>query len=369
MTHTLIVGGGVIGLGIGWQLARQGQRVTLLERHQVGAGASHAAAGMLAATAEVAFEEERLLRLNHLSRDLYADFVAALEADSAQRVDYRTEGTLVVGLDRDDTAWLQRLLHYQHNLGLDAEWLGGDLARELEPGLSPNVHSAVRSPQDRQVDPPKLVSALACAFTRCGGALHEGVHVAQLIIEDDRVRGALTTDGARFEAEQVLVATGAWTRQLGGLTPAQRPRVRPVRGQMLSLQMNTEAPICRHVIRAPDAYLAPKSDGRLIIGATMEERGFEPRSTAGGVLELLRGAWEVMPGIYDLYLQETWIGFRPMTLDNEPVMGPSPDIRGLWFATGHGRNGILLTPLTAIEMARALITQRLPDTLVHCAPS
>ena len=367
--HTLILGGGVIGLSIAWQLAKQTQstaQITLIERDSFGSGASHAAAGMLAATAEVAFEEEHLLRLNHLSRDLYPDFTAELEADANLSIDYRTQGTLVVGLDRDDTAHLQRLLLYQQRLGLHARLLSGDAARELEPALHPNIHSAVHSPHDHQVDPRRLVQALEAAAHAHHVTLRPHTEVANLIIQQDTTRGVRLTSGEIIEADRVVVATGAWTRKL--LPGKHTPHVRPVRGQMLAIGMDPTAPLCTHVIRAPDAYLAPKSDGRLIIGATMEERGFDPRSTAGGVFELLRGASETMPGIYELPLLDTWIGFRPMTLHNEPVMGPSPHIKDLWFATGHGRNGILLTPLTARCMARALITGHLPPEIARCAP-
>lgn len=362
-----IIGAGLAGLGIGWRLARRGHEVTILERDHPGAGASTAAAGMLAPTAEVAFEEEALLALNQASLERYPDFVAALEAAADMQVDYRDAGTLVVGLDRDDTEALDHLLAYQRELGLPVERLSGAEARALEPSLSPNVHSAVLCERDHQVDPERLVEALARAFERAGGQLRCGAEVTELWVEGERARGCVLADQERLEADRVVVAAGAWTRELGGVPRRQLPRVRPVRGQMLALAMEP-APICERVIRAPDAYLVPRSDGRLIIGATMEEMGFDDQMTAGGVFELLRGAWEAMPGIYDLALLDGWTGFRPITLSNEPVLGPSQDIQGLWFATGHGRNGVLLTPITAALMAQALEEGELPEALRPFAP-
>ena len=355
----VIIGGGVVGLGVGWQLASRGWRVTLCERDVVGAGASTAAAGMLAPTAEVNFEEEALLRLNHASRELYPDFVRELEAEAGVDVDYRTDGTLVVGLDRDDSEALERLLVYQHSLGLHAERLSGEAAREREPGLSPNVHSAVWCPGDHQVDPVLLIKALRVALEQRAGLIREQTEVEEVLLDGGVARGVRLVGGEVIEADRVLVAAGAWVKTLGGLSARQKPRIRPVRGQMLALRMPDGQPTCTHVVRSPDAYIVPKSDGRLIIGATMEERGFDANLTAGGVFELLRGAWEAVPGTYDLDLIGMWTGFRPMTLSNDPVLGPSRSIEQLWFGAGHGRNGILLTPLTARLLARSIDEDRI----------
>jgi len=367
----LVIGAGVAGLSTAWRLATAGAHVTCVERDVAGSGASTAAAGMLAPTAEVTFEEEELLALNQASRELYPDFVAELQAAADLDVDYRTDGTLVVGLDRDDTEALDHLLVYQRALGLDAQRLSGAEATEREPALSPSVHSAVWCPSDHQVDPPLLVRALVRAFVSAGGTLLEHTEVVEVLHDDTRVTGARTRrtleDGSSGEdeiltADRVVVSTGAWTRKLGGLERRHKPHIRPVRGQMLSLEM-PDASFCTHVIRAPDAYLVPKSDGRMIVGATMEEMGFDARMTAGGVFELLRGAWETMPGVYDMPIIETWTGFRPMTLANLPVLGPSPHLADLWFATGHGRNGILLTPITGMLMSQAILGGRIPKAL------
>jgi glycine oxidase len=365
-TQIAIIGAGVAGLGVGLELVRRGFEVTVFERDDVGAGASRAAAGMLAPTAEVTFEEEALLRLGQQSLAMYPDFVRELEQDSGVDVDYRTEGTLMVALDRDDAEHLDHVHHYHRELGLAVERLSAEQARELEPGLVPNLHSALFIGSDHQIDPRRLTHALAVAFERAGGTLveHSGIQSVECA---ERVEAVHTDDGERIAVETVVVAAGAWTPELMGIPDELVPRIRPVRGQMLAVDLGEPA-LCRHVIRAPDAYLVPKSDGRLIVGATSEEMGFDPKLTAGGVFELLRGAWESLPGIYDQHLLDMWTGFRPVTLDNKPVLGPS-ELDGLWFATGHGRNGILLTPVTATLLADAIASGQVSDALEGFTPA
>lgn len=360
-TDFAIIGAGVAGLAIGWRLARAGMDVTIFERDTAGQGASWSAAGMLAPSSEVAFEEDALLHLGLKSLALFPDFVAELEQDSGVDVDYRDEGTLLIGLDADDATALEHTHDYRVRCGLNAEKLDAQQARELEPGLDPSLQSALYIGSDHQVDPRLLTQALARAFTRAGGRLIEHCPVESIDCDDAKVHALTTAAGERVASENILVAAGAWTRSIAGLPPGILPRVRPVRGQMLSVALGEPA-LCRHVIRAPDAYLVPKSDGRLLIGATMEERGFNPAPTAGGVFELLRGAWETLPGIYDQDLFDIWTGFRPVSIDNLPVLGPTA-IDGLWLAAGHGRNGILLAPITALGVAEAVVSGQVPDEL------
>ncbi|MGM0557701.1 MAG: glycine oxidase ThiO [Myxococcota bacterium] len=361
-----IVGAGVVGLGVGWRLASAGLSVGVFERDEAGSGASSAAAGMLAPTAEVEFEEEDLLRLGRRSLERYPEFVAEVEQVSGEDVDYRTEGTLVVGLDRDDTEALARLYDYHMELGLDVVRLSADAAREREPALSPNIHSALFIPGDHQVDALVLTRALSSCLESAGGEIHEHTPVAEVRIHGERVQGLVLEDGRQVDADTVLLAAGAWTRQLGGLPDDVMPHIRPVRGQMLALDLG-DPPLCEHVIRAPDAYLVPKSNGSLVVGATSEEMGFDPRLTAGGIFELLRGAWETMPGVYDLHFLDMWTGFRPVALDNKPRLGPTP-IEGLWLGAGHGRNGILLAATTAFDLAASIERGELVEALEAFAP-
>lgn len=367
-----VVGGGAIGLAVGWQLAERGREVTVLERGEVGAGASTAAAGMLAPAAEAEYGEPELVELGLESIRRYPAFVERLEDRSDADVDYREDGTLVVAVDRDDAAALDHIHNLHRELGLEAERLTGDEARELESGLAPSTQAGVYCRSDHQVDPRRLVSALAEALVRAGGQIRETTDVDTLLIEAGQVHGLVTADGDRIDTSRILVATGAWTRELDGVPDELRPHIRPVRGQMLAVDLG-DPPLCGRPIRAPDpsrqdVYLVPKSDGRLLIGATSEERGFDPHLTAGGVFELLRGAYEAVPGIYDADLLEMWTGFRPVSLDNQPVLGPT-DVDGLWYAVGHGRNGILLAPLTGETLAAAIDTGEIPEAIAGFTPA
>ena len=349
----VIVGGGVIGLATGWILARDGMPVTLFERDRAGRGTSWLAAGMLAPDAEIGFEELDLYDLSRESLRRWPDFAQAVEAASEQDVDYRDEGTLIVADDRDSAESIRRLYEFQQEQGLDVEWLTGAEAREIEPFLAPRLSAAIFAPSDHQVDNRKLLEALRTAFQRAGGALHEDTPV-HAIVPDAAAPAVKTEGGQHVEASQVVVAAGVWSRQIDGIEPAQRPSVRPVKGQMLEVQM--ELPFgLEHVVRGPDAYLAPKSSGRLLIGATSEEMGFDTEVTAGGLYDLLEGAWEVVPGIYDLPVNDTWAGLRPASRDHAPVLGTAP-APGVVYATGHYRHGVLLTPVTAQEIARLVRT-------------
>jgi glycine oxidase len=350
-----IVGGGVSGLGIGWRLAAAGCRVDLYERAEPGRGASWAAAGMLAARAEAEPGEEALLALNLASQEMWPGFAAELTAASGLPVDYRGEGTLLVALDRDDAEALRFNYDYQRRQGLDVEWLSGADARRREPFLSPNVSAGVFSPGDHQVDNRKLVAALLQAFRAAGGQLHRETEVAAVDVADGHARGVVLAGGGDVHRHDVVVlAAGAWSRGIAGLPDALRPPVRPLKGQMLSVQMDPEDPLLRHVLWAPGVYLVPRLDGRMIIGATVEEKGFDPSLTAGGVLDLLRSTWEALPGITELPIVEMWVGHRPTSRDDAPILGPTP-VEGLVMATGHHRNGILLTPVTADAVSHYIL--------------
>lgn len=363
---TIIVGGGICGLGIGWYLAKAGHPVTVLERGQAGAGATWAAAGMLAPRAEAEPAEERLTELLLEAHAMWPAFTAELEAASGVEIDYRGDGTIVVGLDRDDADRLRFQYDFQQRLGLETEWLSGDAAREREPHLAPGVTAAILSPHDHQVDNRKLAMALRTALMRAGGGLREHCQVDEVLIAGGRVRGVRIGD-AELADDTVLVAAGAWSRQLPGLPEAVRPPVRPVKGQTLALMMDRARPLIRHVVWGPAVYLVPRRDGRLICGATVEEAGFDTGLTAGGLMDVLRNAWEVLPGIYELPLVESWAGLRPTSRDDAPILGQSA-VPGLLFATGHHRNGILLGPLTAWAMSTLIAGGEMPASVRPFAP-
>ena len=357
--RVIIVGGGVIGLGIGWQLAKAGCTVSIYERNQAGRAASWAAAGMLAPHAEVHFEERALLRLGVQSCQMYPEWVTELESDSQMSVGYRTEGTLIVGVDRDDARELEHLYESQQLLDLKVEWITGTEAREIEPLLSPKITAAIWSRDDHQVDNRAMVNALIRAYRKANGILHENTPVEKIEVVNRKVEG-IWVKGILEEADVIVLAAGCWSSDIDGLPKAVQPPVRPVKGQMLALQMEAGI-VLQKVIRAPrakyptDVYLVPKNDGRLVIGATNEEMDFDTRLTAGGLFELLRGTWEAVPGIYDLPVLETWTGLRPGSRDNAPILGET-SVENLIMATGHYRNGILLTPVTAREIASLILT-------------
>jgi glycine oxidase len=347
--RTAIIGGGVIGLGIGWRLAQAGCPVEIFERGEAGKGASWAAAGMLAAGVETEPGELGLHALNRASQLAWPAFAAELEAASGQSVELRSEGTLMVALNRDDAAQLRYTYDFQRGHGIALDWLSGAAAREREPFLHPNLAAAVFCAGDHQVENRKLVRALRAAFLAAGGTLHEHCAVARVETAGGRVAG-VNLGAQHVAADIVVLAAGAWSGEIAGLPALARPPVRPIKGQMLSLRMDPAAPLLRHVVWTPRVYLVPRSDGRLIVGATSEERGFDADLTAGGVFSLLEGAWRALPGVEELPIDEMWVGFRPGSRDDAPVLGPGA-VEGLVYATGHHRNGILLTPVTANAVA------------------
>jgi glycine oxidase len=357
-----IVGAGVIGLGIAWRLAQGNARVTVFDKAQAGSGASFAAAGMLGICAEAEPGEEALVALGRLSQSLWPNFAAELEEVSGQTIGLQTQGTLLVALTADDQARICHHLAFQHSLKLPVGWISAREVREREPHLAAGIAGAVFSPEDHQVDNRKLASALALAARRSGATIKEYCPVRRILQAFDRVVGVELEDGSQLRTDLVVLAAGAWSRGIEGLPAALRPPVRPVKGQMLALQMDPAAPLLRHVVRALNGYLVPRLDGRLIVGATVEEKGFDTRLTAGGMLALLDAAWRVVPAIEELAIVETWTGHRPGSRDDAPILGSAP-LQGLLYATGHHRNGILLAPVTAKMVAQLALQNTLDPAI------
>jgi glycine oxidase len=358
-----VIGAGVIGLSIAWRLAQRGNAVTVFDQGKAGQGASHAAAGMLAACSEAEPGEEALVALGRRSQGLWPAFAAEVEDASGISVDLRQEGTLLVALTADDQARLTHDLAFQKSLGLPLQWISAAEARRREPHLGSRLAGAVFSPEDHQVDNRKLAAALAVAAARAGATICENAEAAHLLLTNGRVTGVALADGTSFDADAVVLAAGAWSRRIEGLPPDLRPPVRPLKGQMIALQMDRAAPLVRHVIWAPNVYMVPRHDGRLLMGATVEEAGFDDRLTAGGVLSILEAAWRAVPAIEDLPIAEMWVGHRPGSRDDAPILGPA-SVAGLVYATGHHRNGILLTPVTADAIARLVHANELDDAIV-----
>jgi glycine oxidase len=367
----LVAGGGVIGLGVAWRAATAGLRVRVCDpvlgtTPSGGRWASWAAAGMLAPVAEVHYGETALLALNLASASRWPGFAAELEEAAGMPVSYRRTGTLLIARDTDDNAALEDVYRYQLAAGLEVERLGSRACRQLEPRLSPRVRGGVHVAGDHQVDNRALWTALRAACERAGVSL-TGEAVAELLVEGERVAGAVLASGERVAAATAVLAAGSWSGSIGGLPPGLLPPVRPVKGQLLHLRGPASPPLLERVLRGLDVYLVPRADGRLVVGATSEERGFDAVPTAGAVHDLLRDAIELLPDVAELAFSEVATGLRPASPDNAPLLGPS-GLDGLVVATGHYRNGILLTPVTADAIAELLETGKVPELIAPFDP-
>jgi glycine oxidase len=361
----VVVGGGVIGLAIAWRATGAGMTVTVVDETP-GQGASWAAAGMLAPVTEVHYGERPLLGLNLAAAGRWPAFAAEVEEASGHPVGYRPGGTLAVARDADDNAALEDLYRFQLRCGLEVERLRSRECRQLEPGLAPSIRGGVLAAGDHQVDNRALVEALLTACRRAGVRLVQG-RVAELAVDGDRVTGVVLAGGTRLPAGTVVLAAGCWSGGLGGLAAEALPPVRPVKGQLLYLRGPADEPLCSRNVRGLEVYVVPRGDGRVVVGATVEEQGFDTRVTAGAVHDLLRAALELLPDTAELELTETVVGLRPGSPDNAPMLGPAGP-QGLVVATGHYRNGILLTPVTADAVAELLATGRVPDLIAPFAP-
>ena len=342
----VVIGAGLVGLATAWQAHRRGMSVLVVERAgEPGAGASGVAAGMLAPVTEADFGEEAALRLCVAGRERWPAFASELEELTGRSTGFRETGALVVAADRDDVEELRRLHSLQGSLGLATEWLSPSSCRRVEPALSPRVAGGVLAAGDAQADPRATLGALAAAVEEIAYGTEA------LGIEDDgrRVTGIRTPAGT-ISAGAVVVAAGAWS---GGLA-AGAPPVRPVKGQILELRARDGGgEALDRIVRTPRCYLVGRGDGRVVLGATVEEQGFDTAVTAGGIHRLLEAAWEVLPETGELEVVRVAAGLRPGTPDNLPVIGRGGR-EGLLWATGHWRNGVLLAPLTGDALAELL---------------
>ncbi|MEU8969606.1 glycine oxidase ThiO [Streptomyces monashensis] len=362
-SDVLVIGGGIIGLVTAWRAAQRGLTAAVVDP-EPGGGAARVAAGMLAAVTELHYGEETLLALNLESARRYPDFAAELTELTGHDLGYRRCGTLQVALDADDRAHLRELHVLQERCGLESQWLSGRECRRLEPMLAPGVRGGLRVDGDHQVDPRRLAAALVVACERSGVVFHRA-WAKRLDVARGRAAGVTLADGTAPRAGQTVLAAGSLSGRLAGVPEALLPPVRPVKGQVLRLAVpRAYAPFLsrtvRAVVRGGHVYLVPRENGELVVGATSEELGWDTTVTAGGVYELLRDAHELVPGITELPLTETRAGVRPGSPDNAPLLGPS-GLDGLLLATGHYRNGVLLTPVTGDVMAGLLADGELPE--------
>lgn len=376
----VFVGGGVIGLACAWRAAQQGARVAVLERAEPPAGATNVAAGMLAPVGELTFGERELLDLTLASGALWADFAAAVEAAGGKSTGFSRCGALHVALDRDEAGELRRHHDLQRELGLEAEWLTPRQCRELEPGLVPTFVGGVLAGSEGLVDPRALASALVAALREAGGELRTGTEVVDGLWDGERLVGVRAAPSAEtrpsdeflqpleVHADAVVLCNGAWSGQTAWLPDEARPPVRPVRGETVELRPRAgEGAPASRIVASERVYVAPRPDGRVIVGATQEERGFDTVVTAGGVHELLREAYRVLPDVAEMGFVGAIAGLRPGTPDNLPIVGRGA-VDGLVLATGHFRNGILLAPLTADAVAAILAGTAPPPVMARADP-
>ena len=361
----VVVGAGLIGLSIAWTLAEAGRSVAVVERGTIGAGASLAATGMLAPAAEHEPGSDRLLPLALESLRRWPAFRDALQAASGLDIDYRQEGTLVLAIGRDEVERLRFRHDLQRRSGVEAQWIAGTEVRRREPMLRPSVTAGLFCPLDHQVDPRLVMAALIEACSRAGVTIVEDCAAEALVWTNGRVTGLRTGASSRtgaaagaIEAESVILATGAWSGEGGLLPESLALPVRPIKGQSLALRTTPRTGTLSHMVWTEQVHMAPKSDGHLIVGATVEDCGFRPGVTAGGLYALLEGARRVLPGIEEMEVEAVWSGYRPTSDDDAPIIDAIAP--GLIAATGHHRNGYLLNPATADAVAALVTTGALP---------
>jgi glycine oxidase len=346
----VVVGGGIIGCATAWELARAGCAVTLFARGAPGAEASSAAAGILAPLGDST--DSAFARLALASWRLYPALAEELRELTGIDVEYVTRGTIYPLFSAEDVRRAEARVadRFEPEYGIEA-WDTADV-RANEPALSTEVRGAMFVRADHWVNNQRLVVAYAQAAVAAGVVLRAGAAVTRVSVERGHARGVVA-DGELWEADAVVLAAGAWTGELIASFGARLP-VEPKRGQMLAL--GHVPSVLTHCVHADDVYLVPRPSGELLVGATVERVGFQRGVTARGIGGLLAAAIELCPALGALPISRTWSGFRPWAPDSLPVLGPWPDVEGLWVSTGHYRNGILLAPVTARLMAAWLTT-------------
>ena len=349
-----VVGGGVIGLSCAWRLAQSGVEVTLFDADHAGKGGSWAAAGMLAASVESRAQTRVLRSFNRWSAELWPNFAKEIVDTSGTDIGYDTGGTLL----------------FEENAGEGdpkATGLCGEHLSATEPFLEAGYSRAQFFAGDHSVDSRCLLTALRTAGERAGVVLRNKTLVEMLVIDGRRVVG-FRAAGKTFAADAVCLTAGAWTNKILEASGLETLPIRPIKGQMLCLQMDPKAPVVRHVIWGNGVYLVPRRDGRLVVGATMEETGFDTLVTTEAIAGLRMKAETVIPELKNLPVVETWAGLRAGSPDEAPLLG-TYEMEGLFIASGHHRNGILQAPATAQVLTECMQTGSMPDIAKPFDPS
>lgn len=345
----LIIGGGIIGCSIALELARARVQVLLLEKDRIGCEASGEAAGMLAPQAE-GLSPGPFLDLCLKSRAMFAPLQEELQRETGIDIEYVRSGILYLFLTEDDEVHGKRMLEEQRAHGLRVEGWDRQQVLGAEPHVTPEVRGALYLPDDHQVQNARMVRALSLLAARHGARLVEGSPVTGLLRDRERVIGVRSVDDT-YQADKVVIAAGAWSGGIGELVGRTIP-IGPARGQLLSLE--TRGDLLHHIVYAGKGYVTPRLGGEVIVGSTVEFAGFNKVVTAGGIEELLASARRLVPALASRPMLQAWSGFRPWTPDELPYLGAVPGAPGLYIASGHGRNGILLAPVTGLLMAELL---------------
>ena len=357
----LIVGGGIIGLSLARSLRNRGvDKIMILEQNECGREASHAAAGMLAPQAEANCADD-FFRFCEESRDLYPQFAKDLFSETDVDVELDRTGTLYLAFTEKDAKELESRYAWQKNANLSVEKLSAKEVLEIEPNVSSDVLFGLRFPLDWQVENRKIIEALIKLLPKQKGSVQKPVNsdgsfsgtARRLLLEGDRVMG-VETDLGVLSAPIVVIASGAWTSLIEDkFNLLSDIKIKPMRGQMLAFNDNYK--LFRHVIYSPRGYLVPRKNNRILVGATVEDVGFDSRTTGAGAASLLDTAFEIAPEFKNSSLKKTWAGLRPFAADGLPILGAFPEIENLFIATAHFRNGILLAPLTAKILAEKIV--------------
>ena len=360
----LIIGGGVIGLAAARELHKKGiRKITILERGAVGKESSDAAAGMLAPHAE-AEKPGDFYYFCRQSSELYPQFAAELLDETGVNIELDKSGTLYLAFNENDVREIRRRYEWQKNAGLAVERLSAEETRRAEAFVSPDVLESLFFPHDWQVENRKLVRALQKYAEINAVEIRENTEITELLSKNGKIVGAANAN-EKFFADKVILATGAWTSFIKTDT-LLLPKMKPIRGQMIAFQ--TAKRLFEKVIYSPRGYLVPRINGRILVGATVEDAGFDKNTTPDGVAFLRENALEIAPSLVNLEIAEKWAGLRPFAADGLPVLGSFPQVENLFLATAHYRNGILLAPLTAKILAAKVVENTDSDYLKVFSP-
>ena len=364
----LIIGGGIIGLSIAWRLTGIGKKVIIVEKKNLAKEASWAAAGMLNGRLDLKPSEKKLLPIFEKSHVIWPEFVTELENKSGKNIDYRKDGTLMLACDLNEEIKLKNNYNFLKNNKVNITWLSGDQIRDKEPYVSNNVLSGFFSPDDNHVNNRYILDALITILKKNKNncIFKENTEVEEIIINKNQVIGVKTKDEI-IKTKEIIVCSGAWTSKIKNIEINEAP-IRPVKGQIICLKTPNNISLLKHILWSENVYLVPKNGSYLIIGATVEEMGYDKSLTAGGIYNLLKIAREVLPAIEDLSIVESCSGLRPTSRDDAPIIGPSKKIKGLIYATGHHRNGILLAPLTSTVIKNYYLSGKIENDFNNFEP-